>query len=280
MADTVQPALLTTDPDPAAVVPVLDALDEATERLRQAVTGLPEDELLAPSLLEGWARLTVLAHLRAGAQASARLTDEALAGRPTAFYPGGAAERERSLLPREGESPAALVTDLLEASDGLAEGWRALDEDGWAVELREPRLGRMRLTRVAALRLTEVEVHAVDLGLAEPTAWSDRFVELCLPLRIAWLPAHARALPWADRSVNGRWLLRADTGTTWLVSASGGLASAAAKADIAEGSVDCVIEGTERELLGLLLGRVPPEALRVSGDVALAHAFTAAFPGP
>ena len=273
-------ALLGHDLEPGAVEPVLDALDDATARLRTAVAELPEAELEVPSHLDGWSRLTVLAHLRAGAVASVRVTEDALAGRPTAFYPGGAPERERSLLPHDGESPGALVADLLAASDQLAEQWRGLSADDWAVELREPKLGRMRLTRIAALRLTEVEVHGVDLGLDGMSAWTDRFVQLCLPLRVAWLPAHARALPTADRSVNGRWLLRADTGTTWLVSAAGGLASAAAKSDILDTQVDCVIQGTERELMALLLGRTPVEALRISGDEALARSFKAAFPGP
>lgn len=281
MGDDVQPALLSNEVDPGAVAPVLDALDAATDRLRSAVTGLADAELVAPSQLEGWSRLTVLAHLRAGAAASLRLTDDVLAGRPAAFYPEGAPERERSLQPREGESAGDLVADLFETSDRLARRWRELSEDDWAVELREAKLGRMRLSRLAALRLTEVEVHGVDLGLDALPAWSDPFVEICLPLRVAWLPQHARALPHADRSINGRWLLRAaDAGTTWLVSAAGGLASAGLKTDIAEGAVDCVIEGSERDLLGLLLGRVGIDALTLSGDEALARSFKAAFPGP
>lgn len=273
-------ALVTNDLEPGAIEPVLDALDDATDRLQAVVADVPEAELEAPSLLDGWSRLTVLAHLRAGAVASARLTEDALAGRPAAFYPGGAPERERSLQPREGESPAALVADLFAASDRLSQQWRGLGEDGWAVELREPKLGRMRLTRIVALRLTEVEVHGIDLGLDRLTDWSERFVQLCLPLRIGWLPAHARALPSADRSVNGRWLLRSDTGSTWLVSAAGGLASAAAKNDILDSQVDCVIEGTERELLALTLGRIPVENLRISGNETLARSFNSAFPGP
>lgn len=275
-----QPALLTSDLDPGAVPPVLGVLAAATERLWAGVAGLSEEEIHAPSLLEGWSRLTVLAHLRAGAEATLRLTDDALAGRAAAFYPGGAPEREASLLLRPGESPSVLITDLFAASERLARRWRELTDLEWAVELREAKLGWMRLTRLVALRLTEVEVHSVDLALDGLTHWSDPFVEISLPLRVAWLPAHARSLPHADRSINGRWLLRTTTGTTWLVSASGGLSSAGLKVGITEDSVDCVIEGTERELLGLLLGRVPVEALRLSGDQTLARSFKAAFPGP
>lgn len=268
------------DLDAGSVVSALDALDAATDRLRAVLDGAGEDALQEPSLLEGWSRTTLLAHLRYGAVASARLTEDALAGRPAAFYPGGATEREESLRPGEDESVTELVADLFTQSDRLAEQWRQLDDADWEVELREPRLGRMRLTRAVALRLTEVEVHGVDLGLDGLDEWSDRFVEVCLPLRIAWLPNHARNLPEADRTVSGRWLLRSDTGRTWLVSASGALASAGPKDTIHEASVDCVITGTERQLMGLVLGRTPVDALEVSGDEAKARAFKAAFPGP
>jgi uncharacterized protein (TIGR03083 family) len=268
------------DLDAAAVVPVLDAVDVATGRLRAALDAVDDDALAAPSRLEGWSRTTILAHLRYHALASARLTDNALAGRPAAFYPGGAPEREESLLLGEDETLADVVADLFDWSEQLAQQWRELSDDDWETELREPRFGRMRLTRVAALRLTEVEVHGVDLGLDGLDAWSDQFVETCLPLRIAWLPNHSRGLPSADRTVNGRWLLRSDTSKAWLVSASGTLASAGAKDNIADDTVDCIITGTERQLLGLVLGRTPIEALQVSGNEALAHNFKSAFPGP
>jgi uncharacterized protein (TIGR03083 family) len=268
------------DLDPAGVQPVLDALDTATECLRSVLDSVPEAALHEPSRLEGWSRATLLAHLRYGAGASIRLTDDALAGRPAAFYPGGADEREASLQLTDGESPDALVAELFAQSDRLAQQWRKLSETDWETELREPRLGRMRLTRLVALRLTEVEVHGVDLGLDRHTQWSDRFVELCLPLRIAWLPNHSRAQPTADRSVNGRWLLRADSGRSWLVSAAGGLASAGPKDDMADAAADCIITGSERDLLGLVLGRLPATALYIAGDETLALNFEAAFPGP
>jgi uncharacterized protein (TIGR03083 family) len=278
----VQPSTTSSigDLDAGSVPSTLDALDEATNRLRTALDDVGEDALQEPSRLEGWSRTTLLAHLRYGATASVRLTEDALAGRPAAFYPGGATEREESLRPGEGESATDLVADLFTQSDRLAEEWRQLDDADWEVELREPKLGRMRLTRAVALRLTEIEVHGVDLGLDGLDEWSDRFVEICLPLRIVWLPIHARNLPEADRTVSGRWLLRSDTGRSWLVSASGALASAGPKDVIHEASVDCVISGSERQLLGLVLGRTPVDDLEVSGNEAKAQAFKAAFPGP
>jgi maleylpyruvate isomerase len=272
-------APLSADPEPEAVPALLDAVDAATRRLQEAVAGLSDEELRAPSQLPGWSRAVVLAHLRHVARASVRVVDEALAGKPTAFYPGGREERQASLVVAGDEPLAPLVTDLFECSATLAARWRQMSDDEWRVELREPRFGLMRLSRLLPLRFTEVEVHGVDLGLDGLTAWSDDFVRLALPLRIAWLPNHARTMPSADLNVSGRWLLQGGS-AAWLVSTSGSLASASQVELADELGVDSAVAGSDRDLLGFVLGRVPVESLTVTGDEALAHAFKKAFPGP
>jgi maleylpyruvate isomerase len=301
-------APLAADPEPEAVPALLDAVDTATRRLESAVVGLSDAELRAPSLLPGWSRAVVVTHLRHVAGASLRMVNEALAGQPTAFYPGGRAERQASLVVPDDEPLAPVVAELFERSAELSARWRTLSDDEWTTELREPRFGMMRLSRLVPLRWTEVEVHTVDLGLgvggpagALATSgsngvngtdaaaagghgrldqWSDDFVRLGLPLRIAWLPNHSRTMPTADLSVSGRWLLQGD-GAAWLVSTAGSLASASQLPSADEvGAVDCVIAGPDRTLLGFILGRVPIESLTVTGDVSLAHKFTRAFPGP
>jgi maleylpyruvate isomerase len=273
-------APLHADPEPEAVPAFLSAVDAATERLRSVLEPLPDDELRAPSRLPGWSRATVLAHLRHVAGASVRVVDEALAGQPTAFYPGGREEREASLVVPDDQPLRALVDELFEASDRLAERWQAMSADDWRTDLREPRFGLMRLSRLAPLRLSEVELHSVDLGLDSLTEWSDEAVELLLPLRIAWLPNHARTLPTADMSVNGRWLLQGDA-RAWLISTAGSLASAS-QVDSSEelGSVDCAIAGSDRQILGFVLGRTPVDELMTYGDDKQAASFKAAFPGP
>ncbi|MEL6983369.1 MAG: maleylpyruvate isomerase N-terminal domain-containing protein, partial [Actinomycetota bacterium] len=55
----------------------------------RALAELDERRLRDPSHLPGWDRLTIACHLRFGAQASERMTTEALAGAPAAFYPKG-----------------------------------------------------------------------------------------------------------------------------------------------------------------------------------------------
>lgn len=273
-------APLHADPEPEAMPALLDAVDAATQRLEAVVTGLTDDELRAPSLLPGWSRATVLTHLRHVAGASLRVVDEALTNQPTAIYPGGREEREASLVVPDDEPLAPMVAELFERSVKLMDRWRGMSDDEWRAELREPRFGLLRLSRLVPLRLSEVEVHAVDLGLPGLDAWSDEFVRLSLPLRVAWLPNHSRTMPIADLGVGGRWLLQGES-AAWLVSTSGGLASAS-QVDASDemGGVDCCIAGSDRALLGFVLGRVPVEALTVSGDEHQARAFKRAFPGP
>ena len=52
------------------------------------------------------------------------MTSGALAGQPTAFYPGGrSAQRPSTLHPGPQESPADVVQSLIEASAALDELW-------------------------------------------------------------------------------------------------------------------------------------------------------------
>jgi hypothetical protein len=49
-------------------------------------------------------------------------------------------------------------------------------------------LDRMPIHRLLVMRLTEVEVYSIDLGMPGLGPWSDLFVDVIVPLRVAWLP--------------------------------------------------------------------------------------------
>lgn len=85
----------------STMLPVDPSLDEArllaliegsTARLSAAVARLEGPELDAPSLLPGWSRRTIVAHLTFVATAYQRMTTDVLAARRTTTYPGGSAE--------------------------------------------------------------------------------------------------------------------------------------------------------------------------------------------
>lgn len=235
-------------------------------------------DLHGPSLLEGWTRLTVLAHLRYLSEAMLRMTDGALGGRSEAMYPAGrAAQRPGTLELRVDESAEALVESLAHGSQALDERWGALDVEQWETPISDPDHGAMQLSRLVVMRLTETEVHATDLDLPEIGDWDAGFVDAVLPLRVAWLQ-QARRRPDADLTCDGSWLLAAMGGHSWRVTATGTEVETASAS--ATAAADCRISASPRDLLAILLGRATENAPVVDGDEQHAARFKQAFPGP
>jgi maleylpyruvate isomerase len=254
-----------------------------TARLLEVLRGLPEGAWSAPSRLPGWSRLIVACHLRYGAAALLRMTDDALAGRPTAYYPAGrAVERPGTLQPAPGEAVAGVLASWREAAAALDRRWAAVSAEAWSCPVVEPPdnpdLGTVPLHRLALARLTEVEVHGTDLDVGLE-GWSDVLVRVGLPTRLAWLETRRTNHREVDAGVQGSWLLVATDGVIppWRLAVEGSTVTSR-PADGAAG--DATVEGTGRDLLALLLGRPPVAPLRWSGDADLATAFGRAFPGP
>src|SRR5436190_10787861 len=125
---------------------MLHHVEAATERLLAAVESASETELLEPSALPGWSRLTIVAHVRYVAAASRRLTEAALAGRSGAMYPGGRGHRPATLVPEPDESIGRLVASLRTESMTLHDHWRVLTDRQWETVVDEPELGSITLT--------------------------------------------------------------------------------------------------------------------------------------
>jgi len=268
-----------TTPSDATLV---GAVRRRTDEVVATLGDLDEDELLAPSLLPGWQRLTIVCHLRFGAATLVRLTDAALLGEPAAFYPlGREVQRPRTLEPDDGEAPAEVVASLAAHGRRLDASWSAMTEGQWATVVHEPAgqgdLGALPLAALLLLRLTEVEVHGTDLDLGLDD-WSEPFVRRALPFRITRLARRRPSPPPAAVGDGGSWLLVATDGPTHLVTLAGDEV-ATRPAEPGEPAT-ATIEGTSRDLLALLLGRALRAPLERRGDVAFADAFTAAFPGP
>ncbi|MCY3631850.1 MAG: maleylpyruvate isomerase N-terminal domain-containing protein [bacterium] len=91
-------------------VGIAEAVASRHRELAGVLEAVEPDIVSADSQLPGWSRLNIVCHLRYGAQASHRMTSDALAGQPTAFYPGGvSAQRPSTLHPGPQESPADVV---------------------------------------------------------------------------------------------------------------------------------------------------------------------------
>jgi maleylpyruvate isomerase len=262
--------------------PALTAVTMRTDEIVAALGGLSEQDLRAPSELDGWSRLTIACHLRYGAEALCRMTKEALAGRPTSFYPAGRSDqRPGTLAPWPGETVSDVLQSLATHSEELKRVWASAKSTDWDLTVREPRensdLGPLALARLPLSRLTEVEVHGSDLGV-HLKDWSDYFVETALPFRLDWLNVRRSNHRAVDDGVQGSWLLVATDGPTYLITVSGAAVRSIPSDTNSTASV--VIEGSTRDLLAMLLGRPTLRPLKTSGDVALGSSFQRAFPGP
>ncbi|MFC9434773.1 maleylpyruvate isomerase N-terminal domain-containing protein [Nocardia sp. NPDC057030] len=264
---------------------VLDLAGAALRRTQQIIDALSaaDDKLLdAPSDLPDWSRLNIICHLRYGAVALARLTSAALAGVETAYYPGRRdRQREATLRLEPGEDAMQAVLSLAHESARLHELWSTVPNAAWQLGLPEPadnqHFGTLRLGHLPILRLTEIEVHSVDLGLGLDD-WGELFVRAALPFRLQWINTRRSNHKQFDDRVTGSWLLRATDGPAYLVTANG----SEAHAFPSERSVPATatIEASSRDLLAFLIGRPCHHGPLFSGDVAFAKAFTRAFPVP
>lgn len=237
--------------------------------------------LAGPANLPGWDRLTVVCHLRYGAEANARMTEDILNRVPTAFYPEGPEQRPVTLIPRSGETGRDVVTSFAESCALLDMTWGAIGEAVWEMPLIEPGgnedLGSITLGHLALLRLTEVEVHGTDLDIGAGD-WSEVFVEAALPMRLHWLTERRSRPRSADYSIHGTWVLDAEDGEAYSIAASA--EGVRVRSEDTTGPDVARILGTRRELLALLLGRISAEDLDRSGNADLASRFHRAFPPP
>lgn len=261
----------------------------AARRTTQLISLLrrPDVALHGPSLLPGWSRLTVVCHLRYGATALLRMSFDALAGREAAYYPSGRArQRPATLVPGRGERPGDVLDDWADAAGRLDRLWAGLSQDAWGVTVREPAdnpdLGALPLAGLALARLTEIDVHGVDLDVGFPD-WSTTLIDVALPARLARLQVRRSNHRQVDRRVQGTWLLAADD-VRWVITVDGDRVvsrpAAACDGDGDERRARATITGTRRDLLALLLGRPRRQPLRIGGDREFGTAFERAFPGP
>jgi maleylpyruvate isomerase len=157
-----------------------DQLDDATQRLLSTARLLAEPELRAPSLLPGWTRAHVVAHLARNADAMRNLLVGARSGTSRPAY-ASAEARAADIEAGARRGPAELMADLAGSAMALRTVARQLPEPAWLVPVQlldtEPFPAAGLLTR----RLVEVELHHADLGAGYgPADWPDAFAALAL----------------------------------------------------------------------------------------------------
>lgn len=157
-----------------------DQIDQATQRLLDQARVITEPDLRAPSLLPGWTRARVLAHVALGADAMRDL----LAGvRDGQDRPGPSAEAHAAGLDQaEGQRPEQLAADLADAAMALRTVARRLPRDRWQAPVQVPGLAAFPAAELLVRRLVEVELHHSDLGTGYgPAGWPAAFAAMDLP---------------------------------------------------------------------------------------------------
>lgn len=158
-------------------------VQDATDRLVRTVDRLCADPeaLAAPSLLPGWSRAHVVAHLALNAEGLARVVEGLLAGEPATMYDSSEA-RDRDIDELATTDRTMLRERLFGASTRLDEALVHLTADhlGAVVE-RTPGGPRFPVRGIPGARRTEVEVHHADLDFGYgPQDWPREFCALVL----------------------------------------------------------------------------------------------------
>lgn len=222
--------------------PHLDETVVATARYLEALTGLGDDDVRAPSHLPGWTRGHVITHVARNADALTNVLHGAQLGEVRAQYPSKE-ERDADIEAGAGRSAAALLEDSVAA----AGRWRQAVEQLHSANLdnlceRTPGGVTYPARRVGISRRTEVEVHHADLDIGYAHRdWSPAFCDLVLSLVVD------------DRADGPAMVLRAtDTGGLWKYGVKG------------QGPT---IEGMACDLAWWVLGRGSGAGLTSDSDV-------------
>ncbi|MFC9994685.1 maleylpyruvate isomerase family mycothiol-dependent enzyme [Nocardia sp. NPDC127526] len=176
---------MTSDATEFTIPRQLDTVAAATDRLLDTVTKLSDADLVEPSLLPGWTRGHVLAHLSRNADSLVNLLLWARTGIETPQY-ASAFLREADI---EAGAPRPL-REQLEDLTASSERWlalaRVMPEERWETTVRNRQGGEIPATRVVWMRMLEVEIHHVDLGFGYTAQdWPAEFVARLLPQSVA-----------------------------------------------------------------------------------------------
>ncbi|MFD9666757.1 maleylpyruvate isomerase family mycothiol-dependent enzyme [Rhodococcus sp. NPDC059968] len=129
----------------------------------QRLAELSDTDLDGETLLSGWSRRHLVAHVGYNAAALCRLLDWAATGVETPMY-SSAEQRGREIDEGATLSPAALRNLFDHTVARLDEKWRNLPASAWDAQVRTAQGRTVPVSETAWMRTREVWIHAVDLG--------------------------------------------------------------------------------------------------------------------
>lgn len=186
--------------------PLVAEVVRSSARVLGTLADLGDEALRAPSLLPGWTRGHVVAHLARNADAIAEVLRGPMLGEVGHMYPSRAA-RDAAIEEGAHRSVVEQVSDLIAAEGRLLDVAASLvpsqyDEPGAGV----PGSGTWPVRRVGAMRWAELEIHHADLGLDYAHhRWPATFVRHLLERRARELAEDGVPLRWraTDTGLSG-----------------------------------------------------------------------------
>jgi maleylpyruvate isomerase len=136
---------------------------EGTELCRTAVAGLDEASFADPSLLPGWTRKHLVAHLAANAEAIGRLVSWACTGEESRMY-SSPEQRNADIEAGARLSAKELTAWFCRSARELAASMAALPASAWQAEVVTAQGRTVLAAETPWMRSREVLVHATDLG--------------------------------------------------------------------------------------------------------------------
>ncbi|HEY7278410.1 MAG TPA: maleylpyruvate isomerase N-terminal domain-containing protein [Trebonia sp.] len=162
-----------------------DRIDDATQRLLGDARVMADSDLRAASLLPGWTRGHVLAHLARGADAMRNLLVGARSGQVRPAY-ASAEARQADIDQGAAMTAKDLTADLADSAMALRTVARQLPDEAWQVQLQMLDSVPFPAAQILTRRLVELELHHCDLGAGYgPADWPAAFaaMELAEPMR-------------------------------------------------------------------------------------------------
>ena len=199
---------------------MLEALQHSDQRTIRTVDSLADEQWHEPSVLPGWNRSHVVAHLALNAEGFARALDGVQDGAPQSTYDSVEA-READIEELAAADPAEIRDRYFAATARLRHGFGALTEEQWAGSVtRFPDTPPVPIASIPGMRRYEVEVHHADLAAGYGAEdWPAEFTESVLD--------RARD----EAGASGGFAVRAtDLGRSWELGADSPVVSGAASA--------------------------------------------------
>jgi|SRR5579859_3760318 len=233
----------------------LDRLAAATERLLATAATLSDAQTREPSLLPGWTRGHVLTHIARNADGLANLLRWARTGTEIPMY-ASAQSRTADIEAGAVRPAAGLAQDVRASAAAFAAEAAGMPDDAWTAQVRALHGPPFPALGVLDRRLSEVEIHHVDLSAGySPADWPDGFIADALP-RVADSFAGRKDTPcclvWAQDAPHG-YLIGPES----------------------SGNPPVIVHGPPADLLAWLLGRSSGTTLRVTGEAVTAPALPA-----